>query len=90
MKTAYELAMERLEKDSGATKKLTDAQRARIAEIDKKYDARLAETRLKLDSNVTSATTIEEFNAVRESSADEMVRIEEQREKEKDSVWNET
>jgi uncharacterized protein YecT (DUF1311 family) len=89
MKTAYELAMERLEKDSGTTKKLSDAQRARIAEIDKKYDAKVAEARLKLDSSAASATTIEELNAVRASSADEMARFEELREKEKDGVWNE-
>ena len=38
MKTAYELAMERMEKESGATKKLTNEQRARIATIEKKYD----------------------------------------------------
>jgi len=90
MKTAYELAMERLEKDSGTTKKLSDAQRARIAEIDKKYDAKVAESRLKLDSSASAATTVEELNAARAVGAEEMARLEQQREKEKDGVWNET
>ena len=90
MKTAYELAMERLEKDGGATKKLSDGQRARIAAIDKKYDAKVAEARLKLDSGVSAATTIDELEAAKAASADEIARLEEQREREKDKVWNES
>ena len=39
MKSAYELAMERLEKEKGPAKKLNDDQRAEIAEIENKYEA---------------------------------------------------
>lgn len=42
MKSAYELAMERLEK-SAPTIKLTAAQKARIAEIDSLYTSKIAE-----------------------------------------------
>ena len=42
MKSAYELAMERLEKDAPQAA-LTDEQKAEIAEIDQKYKAKLAE-----------------------------------------------
>ena len=42
MKSAYELAMERLEKKA-PTKKLTDKQKARIAEINSLYGSKIAE-----------------------------------------------
>jgi hypothetical protein len=42
MKSAYELAMERLEK-SAPTQKLTEDQKARIAEINSLYGSRIAE-----------------------------------------------
>ena len=42
MKSAYELAMERLEKKE-PTKKLSDRQKARIAEINSLYGSKIAE-----------------------------------------------
>jgi hypothetical protein len=42
MKSAYELAMERLEQKA-PTKKLTDAQKAQIAEINSLYGSKIAE-----------------------------------------------
>ena len=42
MKSAYELAMERLEKQS-PTARLSDEQRAAIAEIEASYRAKIAE-----------------------------------------------
>jgi hypothetical protein len=42
MKSAYELAMERLEKKE-PTKKLTDSQKERIAEINSLYGSKIAE-----------------------------------------------
>ena len=42
MKSAYELAMERLEKDSPVTA-LSDEQKAAIAEIDSLYQSKIAE-----------------------------------------------
>ena len=41
MKSAYELAMERLQK-SAPQVKLSDEQRAQIAEIDNKFEAKIA------------------------------------------------
>ena len=43
MKSAYELAMERLAEAGGPTKTLTDEQKARIADIEKKYGGVLNE-----------------------------------------------
>ncbi|MDX9753617.1 MAG: hypothetical protein RBU29_06625 [bacterium] len=46
MKSAYELAMERLEKESPSGPPLTEDQRAELAAVDKKYQAKLAEIRI--------------------------------------------
>ena len=54
MKSAYELAMERLEK-SAPTVTLTDAQKAQIAEIDSTYKARIAEKELFLQGQIREA-----------------------------------
>ena len=43
MKSAYELAMERLEKKDGKSKPLTDEQKKAIAEIDSQTKAKIAE-----------------------------------------------
>ncbi len=88
MKTAYELAMERLEKASGPTRKLSNAQKARIAEIEKIYDAKIAETKLASESEMLSADSMEALNKFRQGLADAIASIEERREKEKEAVWN--
>ena len=58
MKTAYELAMERLKKkdeEAGIeAKPLTDAQKARIAEIRNFYEAKLAEVQVMHHSKIIS------------------------------------
>ena len=43
MKTAYELAMERLNKTTPPQKKLTAAQKKQLAELDSQYAAKVAE-----------------------------------------------
>jgi len=88
MKTAYELAMERLEKASGPTRKLSNAQKSRIAEIEKIYDAKIAETKLASESEMLSADSMEALNKFRQGLADAIASIEERREKEKEAVWN--
>ena len=54
MKSAYELAMERLEKQS-PTAKLTEEQRAAIAEIESTYRAKIAEKELFLQGQIQKA-----------------------------------
>ena len=68
MKSAYELAMERLEKTSGPAKKLSDEQRAEIAHIEKVYEARLAETRLDFDQKMGSAASVAELEELQQLS----------------------
>lgn len=88
MKSAYELAMERLEKASGPTRKLSDEQKARIAEIEKVYEAKTAETKLSYDSRIRGAQSAEELNALQEEIKAKLTSLEERREKEKEAVWN--
>ena len=88
MKSAYEIALERMEKESGPAQKLTDAQRAEIAEIDRRLDAKAAGTRLEFDARLSKAASAEELEQIRNELADAMAAIEGQREKAKESVWN--
>ncbi|MEM9281045.1 MAG: hypothetical protein AAGA96_04400 [Verrucomicrobiota bacterium] len=54
MKSAYELAMERLEKSEPQVK-LTDEQKAELAAIDEKFKAKIAERELFLGDLITKA-----------------------------------
>ena len=54
MKTAYELAMERLNKAAPAAK-LTGAQKKQLAELDSKYAAKIAEREIALRDEITKA-----------------------------------
>lgn len=88
MKSAYELAMERMEAESGPTKKLTDEQKVAIAEIDQKYDAQIAETKLHYESKLAMAD-YRQGAALQEEMAQELRKLEERREAEKEKVWSE-
>ncbi len=54
MKTAYELAMERLAKNA-PTVKLTDEQRRQLAELDARYRAKIAEREIFLQGEIQKA-----------------------------------
>jgi hypothetical protein len=68
MKTAYELAMERLAKSS-PTVKLTDEQKKKLAELDSFYTARIAERELGLQAEITQAEARGDFEAVEKLAA---------------------
>lgn len=63
MKSAYELAMERLEK-AAPTRKLTDAQKAEIAEIESLAKARTAEKELFLGEQIAKARAAGDYAAL--------------------------
>lgn len=88
MKSAYEIAMARLEKEKGPARKLTDGQKAEIADINKKYDARVAEERLSFEGRLAKAATLEELERLRAEMAAALASIEDQRENAKETVWN--
>jgi hypothetical protein len=54
MKTAYELAMERLNKNAPAAK-LSDAKKKELAELDSKYAAKIAEREIALNSEIAKS-----------------------------------
>lgn len=88
MKSAYELAMERLAaKDPGVL--LSAEQKARIAEIEAKCRADIAAKELLLQGEMAKAAgagASGEAEQIRRQLADEIRRLEEKREREKDSV----
>lgn len=85
MKSAYELAMERL----GGETQYTDEQKEQLAEIDRKYDAKVAAVKLRAEQvakdNPQDLAAIE---AARDETTHEVARLEEKREAEKDGVRN--
>jgi hypothetical protein len=61
MKSAYELAMERLQKGS-PTITLTPEQKAELAEIDSSFNAKIAERKIFLTDQITKAATAGKFD----------------------------
>lgn len=90
MKSAYELAMERLAKsDPSADKPLTPEQKARLAEIDRVYRGKLAEREIFLKQQLESALAdqkADEVDKIKQQIASERARLEEEREAEKERV----
>ena len=80
MKSAYELAMERLEKQSPVAK-VTDAQRQALAEIDQIYRAKIAEREVFLQSLIQQAIAkadAMEVESIRHQLASETRRLQEE------------
>jgi len=88
MKSAYEIALEKMKAAGGSQKKLTEAQKKRVAEIEKKYAARIAESKLSLEQRIAAAPR-DERAALQRQLVDDIKRLDEKREAEKDAVWNE-
>ena len=84
MKSAYELAMERLAKsDPSAGKPLTAEQKSRLAEIDRVYQGKLAEREIFLKKQLNDALAdgkADEYGKIQKQLASERARIEEERE----------
>ena len=84
-KSAYELAMERLRKkdqEAGVLeRRLTDEERAAIAEVKKVYEARLAEREILHRSNLAKATDPEAFAKVEEEYRRDRERITSERDR---------
>jgi hypothetical protein len=90
MKSAYELAMERLQKNAPVAP-LTDEQRAEIAEIDSTYKAKIAEKELLLKDQIkkeAQAGNFKEVESLQQQLAMEMRRLQEEAESRKEKVRN--
>lgn len=89
MKSAYELAMERLQAQNPEQQQLTDEQRAALAEIDARCKAKIAEHEIMKKAAIAQAQAIGELNKVatlQRELADDIRRLEERREADKEKV----
>jgi hypothetical protein len=89
MKSAYELAMERLAKSDPSTGKLNPEQKARLAEIDRVYQGKIAEREIFLKQQLQAALKgrkLEEADKLRQQISSEKAKLEEEREDEKERV----
>jgi hypothetical protein len=88
MKSAYELAMERLEKKAPSVA-LTDEQKAQFAEIESTFKARLAERELFLKGEIAKATAagkLEEVESLQTQLTIDIRRIQEDAEAKKEKL----
>jgi len=90
MKSAYELAMERLQKTS-LSLSLTEEQKKALAEIDSKYRAKIAEKELFLRDQIGKAQTqgkIDEIDSLEKQLASDVRRLGEECEAAKEKLRN--
>ena len=88
MKSAYELAMERLEK-TAPTVSLTNEQKEQIAEIDSSYRAKIAEKELFLKDQIRQARgsgKFEEVESLEKQLVIEVRRLQEDCEEKKEKL----
>jgi hypothetical protein len=88
MKSAYELAMERLNKSSPAVK-LTAAQKKELAELDSKYAAKIAEREIASQGEMDKAAEArdaEKLDQIRQQLADDKRKLQSELEDKKDRV----
>lgn len=89
MKSAYELAMERLQESDPDHKPLTDEQKEQLSAIDKKYEAKIAEREIFLQGKLKmaqAARKAEEITQLQRQIQDERKIMEEEREAAKEKV----
>lgn len=86
MKSAYELAMERL---GGESKSLTDKQKTAIAEIDSKMKAKVAESEIMFDQQLASEQDPAKAGLIQQTRQQAIAKIKEDAEAEKEKVRQE-
>ena len=91
MKSAYELAMERLQESDPDKQQVTDEMRKALAAVDEKFDAKVAERKIFLTQTLATATAnqdLQEVELIQKQISNEKARIEEERETAKDKIRN--
>ena len=90
MKSAYELAMERLNKTAPSVK-LSDGQKKELAELDSRYAAKIAEREISLNAEIAKAAgDPEQQQSLREQLASERKKIQAELEDKKERVRKES
>jgi hypothetical protein len=88
MKSAYELAMERLQKGA-PTVSLTDDQKKQLADIDSSFKAKIAEREVFLKDQISKAQMsgkVEEMEALQKQLSIEVRRLQEDCESKKEKL----
>jgi hypothetical protein len=86
MKSAYEIAMERLNQ-TAPTVKLSNAQKKELAELDSQYAAKIAAREISLKGEmVNAANDLEKESALREQLATDRKKLQSELEEKKDRV----
>ena len=86
MKSAYELAMERLNKNA-PTVKLTAAQKAQIAELESQFAAKIAGREIAMKTEITNtANDFEKTEELRQQLAHDRKKLQAELEEKKESV----
>ena len=88
MKSAYELAMERLNKENPIAQ-LSDEQKAKLGELDSKYAAKIAEKEIFLNGEMDKALQsgdMEVYESLNRQIATERKALETEREEKKERV----
>jgi hypothetical protein len=86
LKSAWELALERTGGQSAA--KLTDAQKAKLAELDKIYTAKIAQEELTLKPKIATAPDAETAQKLEDQLQTMLGRLRRKLEEEKEAVRN--
>ena len=86
MKSAYELAMSRLEKSAPADA-LTQEQKEKLAEVDSEINAKIAEKKIFLEDQISKSSP-HEREEIHRQLVSEIARLEEKREREKEKIRN--
>ena len=90
MKSAYELAMSRLETNS-PSRELTSDQKKMLAEVDAEIEARIAEQRIFIDGEIAKALGDDiRISELRRQLSGEIASLEEKRETKKNKIRKET
>jgi hypothetical protein len=88
MKSAYELAMERLQKTAPSAS-LTESQKKELAEIDDKFKAKIAEREVFLKDQIVKAQkagNVEEIESLQRQLSVDVRRLQEEREARKEKL----
>ncbi|HEX3857229.1 MAG TPA: hypothetical protein VHY30_08040 [Verrucomicrobiae bacterium] len=86
MKSSYELAMERLNKNA-PTVKLSETQKKQLAELDSKYAAKIAEREIALETEIAKAADdFQKEESLREQLMTERKKLQAELEEKKEQV----
>lgn len=87
MKSAYELAMERLQQQSPSGPPLTDEQKAQLAEMDSFYESKMAEKKILFDNEMKQAMgNPQALQEIQERLQVDIRRLEAERDEKKEAI----